>query len=276
MTTLRDTLRARLALERACGADLLPVPRAALARRPPAAPIQTSVRPGAPPSDRSPSRSGGTPAASKAGVPVSPALQVSVDPVKAAALAALETRAKACRLCRLCETRTQVVFGTGNPDADICLVGEAPGEDEDRLGEPFVGRAGQLLNQILSEAGLRRADVYICNVVKCRPSVLENGRRRNRPPEPEEVVRCQPYLRDQLALVRPRVIGAMGKFAVTTLLRVDAPMGQVRGRFQTRDGVPVMPTYHPAYLLRTPGDIGIVREDLKKIVAKVAEMKSKG
>jgi uracil-DNA glycosylase family 4 len=166
---------------------------------------------------------------------------------------ALRAAVADCRACGLCETRTQTVFGVGHPQAHWMVVGEAPGENEDRLGEPFVGAAGQLLDRMLLALGLTRGEadaarqVYIANTLKCRPP-------RNRNPEPEELARCQPFLVRQVELVQPRVILAMGRFAVQSLLESTEPIGRLRGRVHTWRGRPLVVTYHPAYLLRNPAD----------------------
>lgn len=158
-----------------------------------------------------------------------------------------------CRACSLCETRTQTVFGVGHPQAQWMIVGEAPGEQEDLKGEPFVGAAGRLLDRMLLALGLTRGEadaahqVYIANTLKCRPP-------RNRNPEPEELARCQPFLLRQVELVQPRVILAMGRFAVQSLLDSTEPIGRLRGRVHTWRGRPLVVTYHPAYLLRSPAD----------------------
>jgi DNA polymerase len=165
----------------------------------------------------------------------------------------LRARVAACRACRLCESRTQTVFGVGHPQAQCMIVGEAPGENEDRLGEPFVGAAGQLLDRMLHAIGLTRAaappqqQVYIANTLKCRPP-------RNRNPEPDELARCSAYLHRQIALVQPRLLLAMGRFAVQSLLESNEPVGRLRGRLHRWRDVPVVVTYHPAYLLRNPAD----------------------
>ena len=137
------------------------------------------------------------------------------------------------------------MFGVGNPDADLVFVGEAPGADEDAQGEPFVGKAGQLLTKMIEAMGYARDDVYICNVLKCRPP-------GNRNPEPDEVASCEPFLKRQLAAIRPRMIVALGKFAAQCLLRDDTPITRLRGGFRSYEGIPLMPTLHPAYLLRDP------------------------
>lgn len=168
-----------------------------------------------------------------------------------------------CRLCRLAGGRTQLVFGVGNPRARLMFVGEGPGRDEDLKGEPFVGRAGMLLTDII-EKGMRlsRSDVYICNVVKCRPP-------DNRNPEPDEVEACSPFLRRQIALVQPEVIVALGKFAAQTLLATKTPITRLRGNWAEYEGVPLMPTLHPAYLLRNPNDKKLVWQDIKQVMTRL-------
>ena len=182
---------------------------------------------------------------------------------------ALREAVTACRACGLCETRKQTVFGVGHPQAHWMIVGEAPGEQEDLQGEPFVGAAGRLLDQMLRSVGLTRAEqapeglpplqpaqqVYIANTLKCRPP-------RNRNPEPQELQRCEPFLVRQIELLRPRVILAMGRFAVQSLLRTDEPIGRLRGRVHRYQGVPLVVTYHPAYLLRNLPDKAKAWEDL--------------
>ena len=168
-----------------------------------------------------------------------------------------------CRRCKLSGGRTQVVFGVGNPRARLVFVGEGPGRDEDLRGEPFVGRAGALLTDIIEKGmKLRRSDVYICNVVKCRPP-------DNRNPEPDEVAACSPFLERQIALVEPEVIVALGKFAAQTLLNTGTPITKLRGRWHEYLGVPLMPTFHPAYLLRNPGDKRLVWEDIQQVMARL-------
>ena len=166
-----------------------------------------------------------------------------------------------CQACGLCQSRKQTVFGTGHTQARWMLVGEAPGEQEDRQGEPFVGRAGQLLDRMLAAVGLTRSEappeqqVYIANVLKCRPPA-------NRNPLPQEVAQCEPFLLRQMALVQPDLILAMGRFAVQALLKTSEPIGKLRGRVHEVQGIPVVVTYHPAYLLRNPADKALVWDDL--------------
>lgn len=161
-----------------------------------------------------------------------------------------------CTACGLCDTRTQTVFGVGDTQAEWMLVGEAPGENEDLQGEPFVGQAGKLLDNMLGALGLARGrNVYIANVLKCRPP-------GNRNPEPGEVAQCEPYLKRQIALIKPKVIVVLGRFAAQSLLRSTTPIGKLRGTVHTYEGIPVVVTYHPAYLLRTLTDKARAWEDL--------------
>jgi DNA polymerase len=164
-----------------------------------------------------------------------------------------------CSRCKLHTLgRTQVVFGVGNPQADLMFVGEAPGADEDVKGEPFVGRAGQLLTKIIEAIGMKREDVYIANVIKCRPP-------GNRNPEPDEVEQCEPFLFRQIDAIQPKVIVALGKFAAQCLLRTTEPITRIRGKeFKYRHAI-LMPTYHPAYLLRNPPAKREVWEDMKRV-----------
>ncbi|OGQ66437.1 MAG: DNA polymerase [Deltaproteobacteria bacterium RIFCSPLOWO2_12_55_13] len=165
-----------------------------------------------------------------------------------------------CRRCKLWPGRTHVVFGVGNPKAKLMFIGEGPGRDEDLQGEPFVGRAGQLLTDIITKGmGLKREDVYIANVVKCRPP-------ENRNPEPDEVESCEPFLKKQIELVQPQIIVALGKFAVQSLLKSKVAITRLRGIWHDYHGIKLMPTFHPAYLLRNPGDKKLVWEDIKKVL----------
>ena len=170
-----------------------------------------------------------------------------------------------CQRCKLAPSRTNLVYGVGNPDADLVFVGEAPGADEDAQGEPFVGKAGQLLTKMIEAMGYSRSDVYICNVLKCRPP-------GNRNPEPDEVASCEPFLKRQLAAIRPRMIVALGKFAAQCLLRDDTPITRMRGGFRSYEGIPLMPTLHPAYLLRDPSKKKLAWEDLKAVNAALARV----
>ncbi len=166
-----------------------------------------------------------------------------------------------CRRCKLCTMgRSQIVFGAGNPRARLMFVGEAPGEEEDKRGEPFVGRAGQLLTKIIEAIGLTREQVYIANVIKCRPP-------GNRNPEPDEVAQCEPYLFRQIDIIKPRVIVPLGKFAAQSLLKTADPITRLRGRRFDYRGAALIPTFHPAYLLRNPSAKREVWDDMKKVRA---------
>ncbi len=169
-----------------------------------------------------------------------------------------------CARCKLAKARHHLVFGVGDPRAELVFVGEGPGEDEDLQGEPFVGRAGQLLTKMIEAMGFARGDVYIANVVKCRPP-------GNRNPEPDEIEACEPYLRAQLAAIRPKVIVALGKFAAQTLLRDGTPISKLRGRWFTYEGVRLMPTFHPAYLLRSPDEKKKAWEDLQLVMKELGK-----
>ena len=173
-----------------------------------------------------------------------------------------------CTKCALGHTRTKFVFGVGNPHATLMLIGEAPGADEDAQGEPFVGRAGQLLNKILEAINFKREDVYICNILKCRPP-------NNRKPQPEEVEQCIPYLKKQIQLIKPKVILCLGLTAAENLLKTTESLGRLRGRVMEYEGIPLMVTYHPAALLRNPNwkrptweDVQAVRKMHDELVAK--------
>ena len=168
---------------------------------------------------------------------------------------ALQAEVHACTRCALHKTRTQTVFGVGNQNAKWMFIGEAPGADEDRQGEPFVGKAGQLLNAILFAMGLKREEVYIANVLKCRPP-------GNRDPQPEEVAQCEPYLIRQIELIRPQLIVALGRHAAHSLLKTEVPLAKLRGQKLSYHGTPLFVTYHPAYLLRNPADKRKVWDDL--------------
>lgn len=172
--------------------------------------------------------------------------------------AQLQQRVSQCQLCELHSTRTQTVFGVGNQQADVLIIGEAPGAEEDRLGEPFVGRAGKLLDAMLRAIHMDRKQVYIANVLKCRPP-------NNRDPHASEAMCCDPYLQRQIALVQPKVILALGRIAAHHLLFTQSSLSSLRGRTHFYNGVPLLVTYHPAYLLRTPADKGKAWQDLLKL-----------
>jgi len=182
-----------------------------------------------------------------------------------------ETQVRGCTKCSLCKTRTQTVFGQGNPAARLVFVGEAPGYHEDKEGLAFVGPAGQLLTRMIVAMGLTRDDVFICNVLKCRPP-------ENRDPSADEILSCSPYLRQQLKILEPEVLVALGAPAAKTLLNTAQSIGKLRGRFHdyfpggaldAEAAIPVMPTYHPAYLLRNPADKGKTWEDLQMVMARL-------
>jgi len=181
-------------------------------------------------------------------------------PRGAAGLALVREELGDCQRCKLAPLRTKLVFGVGNPNAHLVFVGEAPGADEDAQGEPFVGKAGQLLTKMIEAMGYAREDVYICNILKCRPP-------GNRNPEPDEIAQCEPFLKAQLAALRPRIIVALGKFAAQCLLRDDTPISRLRGAFRSYEGIQLMPTFHPAYLLRDPSKKKEAWEDLKAVNA---------
>jgi uracil-DNA glycosylase len=211
-----------------------------------------------------PSTSSGSPRAASRGEALEgsnhePVAPVSFSRSAADALAAVRADIGDCTRCKLhAQGRKQIVFGVGNPDADLMFVGEAPGADEDQQGIPFVGRAGQLLTKIIEAIGLSRDDVYIANVIKCRPP-------GNRNPEPDEVETCEPFLFQQIDLIKPKVIVALGKFGAQTLLRTLDPISRLRGRVYDYRGAKLIPTFHPAYLLRNPSSKREVWEDMKLV-----------
>ncbi|HET6149531.1 MAG TPA: uracil-DNA glycosylase [Polyangia bacterium] len=184
----------------------------------------------------------------------------AAGPIGAHGLTLVREEIGDCQRCRLSGGRKNIVFGVGNPQAHLVFVGEAPGADEDQQGEPFVGKAGQLLTKMIEAMGYRREDVYICNVIKCRPP-------GNRNPEPDEVAACEPFLKKQLASLRPRMIVTLGKFAAQCLLRDDSPISRLRGNFRSYEGISLMPTFHPAYLLRDPSRKKEAWADLKAVNA---------
>ena len=181
---------------------------------------------------------------------------------------ALRRRVEPCTKCpALAATRTQTVFGVGNIYAELMFVGEAPGADEDRMGEPFVGRAGQLLTKIIETMGFQRSEVYIANVLKCRPD-MPPGASGNRKPRPDEMATCLPYLVEQIGIIRPRCLVALGATAMEGLTGTNAPIGSLRGRWHSFRGIPLMATYHPAYILRNPtnSEKRKVWEDMLKVL----------
>jgi DNA polymerase len=186
-------------------------------------------------------------------------------------LTAIHERVRDCRKCEhLACSRTQTVFGVGNPDADLMFIGEAPGVDEDQQGEPFVGRAGQLLTRIIKAMNFAREDVYIANILKCRPDTPP-GSFGNRPPTPTEMQTCRPYLVEQINIIQPSVLVALGAVAVEGLLGMRGTMRELRGRWHTYNGIPLMITYHPAYLLRNqaPSEKRKVWEDMLEVLERL-------
>jgi len=189
------------------------------------------------------------------------------DPETTMTLETIRSDLGECKRCPLAETRSRIVFGSGSGKAELVFVGEAPGFEEDRQGLPFVGRAGQLLTKIIESIGLGRDDVYICNVLKCRPP-------NNRNPEPIEVETCSPFLRQQLEVIRPRIVCCLGTFAAQTVLGTKTPISKLRGQFHDIDGVRYIATFHPAYLLRNPEKKREVWEDMKQIRAELDTLAS--
>ena len=189
-----------------------------------------------------------------------PAHAAALEPQIDFSLADIRQEMGDCQRCKLGKTRTNLVFGTGNPQARLIFIGEAPGADEDRQGEPFVGAAGQLLNRLLAKLGLSRDEVYITNVVKCRPP-------RNRNPEADEIAACRPFLIKQVQAIHPRLIVALGAVAIHALLETKTPLTRLRGHWQNWQGCALMPTFHPSYLLRVPQDRHKTWEDMQKVLA---------
>lgn len=234
-----------------------------------AAPVETGAQALAkPPGAASPSSRPASRAPSASSSPSAPAakpVEVPLGPrpvgIETMDWPALREAVAGCQACSLCQSRTQAVFGVGHEQAQWMIVGEAPGEQEDKQGEPFVGRAGQLLDRMLAALALTRSEadttqqVFIANVLKCRPPA-------NRNPQPQEVAQCEPFLTRQIELVKPKVILAMGRFAVQSLLKSSEPIGKLRGKVHEVAGVPVIVTYHPAYLLRSPADKALAWDDL--------------
>jgi uracil-DNA glycosylase family 4 len=172
-----------------------------------------------------------------------------------------------CQLCPLGQTRNKFVYGVGDPNADLIFIGEAPGRDEDLQGEPFVGRAGQLFDRILAAIDLKREQVYIANILKCRPP-------NNRDPQPEEMNKCLPHLEEQIRLIKPKLICALGRIAAHQLLQTNTPMGKLRGLWHDYEGIPLLVTYHPAALLRNPAYKKETWEDMQTLKARYDELKS--
>jgi DNA polymerase len=195
-------------------------------------------------------------------LPLEPAREMLSVP-QSTGLTAVREELGDCIRCKLHKSRKNIVFGEGNPNAVLVFVGEGPGQEEDLQGRPFVGAAGQLLTDIIVKGmQLKREDVYICNIVKCRPP-------GNRNPEPDEVEACEPFLIKQLQAINPKIIIGLGNVAVKTLLKTKEGITSLRGNWKTYQGIPLMPTFHPAYLLRTPSDKKLVWDDIKKVIAEL-------
>ncbi len=200
--------------------------------------------------------------AAKAAVGLKPVPLAPVAPGERRTLDEIRTELGDCKRCKLSGGRTQIVFGSGNPRAELMFIGEAPGADEDQQGVPFVGKAGQLLTKMIEAMKLTRDDVYICNVVKCRPADNKN-------PEPDEIAACEPFLKAQIASVRPKVIVTLGKFAAQALLKDQTAITRMRGQWRAYEGIPLMPTFHPAYLLRVPTEKKLAWTDLQEVMKKL-------
>ncbi len=251
LRTVLDQVRAYVEYQQSTGIDGFPLKAAPAAVATPA-PAPVSAAAGAP-AEVAPSKV----AAASGDLFVSPAVQ------RAGTLEELRAEIGDCQRCKLWPGRTHLVFGVGNPRAALMFVGEGPGRDEDLKGEPFVGRAGQLLTEIITKGmKLRREDVYIANVIKCRPP-------ENRNPEPDEIAACQPFLRRQIDIIAPKVLVALGTFAAQTLLGVRVPISRLRGHWYDYHGTKLMPTLHPAYLLRNPNDKKLVWADIKMVIAEL-------
>ncbi|MFO0583605.1 MAG: uracil-DNA glycosylase [Anaeromyxobacter sp.] len=238
-------------------------PRTDPARPPPTRAVAEGTHPAAPTPTRAPTPSTAPAPLARGGAAPGP---YALTDKGCGSPALLELRAGLgeCQRCKLGATRTKLVFGTGNPQAELMFVGEGPGADEDAQGEPFVGKAGQLLTKMIEAMGYARGDVYIANVVKCRPP-------GNRNPEPDEIEACEPYLRAQIDAIRPKIIVALGKFAAQTLLRETTPITKLRGRWSSYEGVKLMPTFHPAYLLRSPEEKKKAWEDLQLVMKELGK-----
>src|SRR2546423_11482481 len=189
------------------------------------------------------------------------------QPASSLTLESIRAEIGDCQRCKLAPTRTIIVVGSGNANAELVFVGEAPGSDEDQQGLPFVGRAGQLLTKIIESIDLKREDVYICNVLKCRPP-------DNRNPEPDEVMACNPFMKKQLAAIKPKIVCCLGTFAAQTVMQTTAPISKLRGKFHDIDGMRIIATFHPAYLLRSPDKKREVWEDMKEIRAELFRLRS--
>lgn len=287
LSELVRLFQTHVAWQRELGAAELP--RASSHRAPPPAPVMTAAAPepapvviAAPPEP--PSRIEAAPVAAQAApVPVAAAAPALVEPAppllvvdppvaqgdppldrasRTAALTVIQREVAGCSACKLAQRRTQTVFARGNPEARLVFIGEGPGEQEDKQGLPFVGPAGQLLDKIIVAMQLDPDAVYVCNVVKCRPP-------GNRTPEPDEVAACTPFLLRQLGVVRPEVIVTLGRTATGFLLGSNAPMSRLRGQWHTYQGIPLLPTWHPSYLLREPAHKGETWSDMKLVMQRL-------
>ncbi len=246
---IRESLKARLEMEQFLGVELIPTKDVKL---PPLAQPERPERPAFKPPVSSPAIPQRGPVRRSTAVK-------DADPPLTPDLEELKRRVAACTKCPLYQTRKNVVFGNGDPHARLMFVGEAPGYHEDMQGRAFIGPAGQLLTKIIAAIEMDRSEVFICNILKCRPP-------KNRTPRPDEIRSCWEYLESQIELIRPEVICALGAPAAKTLLdRPNDGIGRLRGRFHDMGGIPVMPTYHPAYLLRSPSEKGKCWEDMKQI-----------
>jgi DNA polymerase len=251
---LLDHVRAYVEYQQATGLDAFP-------RRPraPARAVEPAARPAFRPPAPAPPPPAAAPSAAAKAVTTSGNL-FATGVRRATTLEDLRTELGDCQRCKLWNGRTHIVFGVGNPHAKLMFVGEGPGRDEDLQAEPFVGRAGQLLTEIITKGmKMRREDVYIANVIKCRPP-------ENRNPEPDEIAACEPFLRRQIDIIQPKVLVALGTFAAQTLLGMRVPISRLRGHWYDYQGVKLMPTLHPAYLLRNPADKKLVWEDIKMVL----------
>ena len=210
----------------------------------------------------------GTLAVGAAPLPITPPVEGEPEPgasITRRTLAVVRDELGDCKRCKLSSTRKEIVFGVGSESAELMFIGEAPGAEEDRTGEPFVGRAGQLLDKMINAMGWTRQTVFIANVLKCRPP-------NNRDPQPDEVEQCEPFLARQIEAIRPRLIVTLGKPAAHLVLKTRAPISALRGRFQRYRGIPVMPTFHPAYLLRSPERKRDTWNDLRKVIGELRRL----
>ena len=268
LTWLRDAGVAEVPEPRVTAAPAATMTPTATPNSPPTStstPTSTATSTATPTSTASRAPTPGTrPAAPSPGSSSPPGYSLADKGCGSDALLAVRRDLGPCTRCKLAGGRTTLVFGVGDPHAELVFVGEGPGQDEDEQGEPFVGRAGQLLTRMIEAMGYRRDQVYIANVVKCRPP-------GNRNPEPDEIEACEPFLRAQIAAVGPKVIVALGKFAAQTLLRESTPISRLRGRWTAYQGVKLMPTFHPAYLLRSPDEKKKAWDDLQLVMRELGK-----